>query len=750
MQRKHRLPRRFGDRPAAQTTHTPRNVFHYQGKPLVVKDWTGVDVLRIGAYGLDGSFGDDDRGVQFQDSSGNSVGEVSIGEGVSFGQPIIGSVISDNIVSVQRATVQQFIDFTNGSDSNDGLAPVLLEDSFSHTAGTQVGGTVMSDTYHTWALTQGIAANATWQAGPIMQFVEGASVTHVISAQAGAMFEEQIVRFQVDKTPTGAAARFHLWFRLFDKGSWASNQQGYLVRFIMPAGGGVVPQLLSAKYVDGTSTNITAATNVTGDPTIFAANTDWKMRAQVYYNYLTQTTTIRARAWKAANAEPTTWDITDSTDIDDALFQRGGSVGLGPETTAITNPNITFKVSAWSYQLLDPDKIASDDGTAAYSDLYYSPASTSGPVQSLGQALRALNQYNQGYNFLFWHNGSDLPIEQNTHVDGFVGSGSIFITGAGPTITGGLSFNGNSCFFHLGCLVLTDSGGGTGLDSDASILVNCSRHVEIHDVRIHSNSKVSDNVKFHQGSEGSVYRCQLNGAVNYCVEAREGSVVKCNANAGTGATNAYRASSSVIFMSGQAPNGGTSAAGSGKVFGSTTVDAPASAGGGSLPPTSSKVTKSWAAAGSATYGMQYGTWSSGEVTQGSYGGSQNHKGLWRYPAAVQSTLSGKTINAAYITIRRASYGGSSGQETIYLCSFNTSTLTGDPGAPISGPTAIGSLAWGQTKTFKIPSGIINDLKTASGGSTRCLGVFIASGNPYAILTGVNNFSGSGRLKVTYT
>jgi hypothetical protein len=63
---------------------------------------------------------------------------------------------------------------------------------------------------------------------------------------------------------------------------------------------------------------------------------------------------------------------------------------------------------------------------------------------------------------------------------------------------------------------------------------------------------------------------------------------------------------------------------------------------------------------------------------------------------------------------------------------------------LSGPTAIGSLAWGQTKTFNLGAqapGIQGDL---FGGTNRGLGVFQSDGAPYLIL------SPNMKVKVTYS
>lgn len=758
MERKHRLSPRYKKKKLEEAGYS-RAVLHPRGSPIVIQDFDGEEVFRAGVYGTEDS-GTESRGVQILRSGGDTTGEIT-SDGISFGNPRIANVESDTIVTVGRATLRQFIDATNGSDDNDGLAPVTLADTFTGVG--NLDARAMTDGYHTWSIVQGTAANATTVAGPAVSMVMGAGAVLTAKAQAGGMFEEQFIKFQMDKVPTVAAARVLVFFRMLDKGSWATNQQSYALRIAVPGGGGVPTQAIVTQ-VDGTTTSIAGPTANT-DAQNFAANTDWSIRVQCYYNYITKATTIRSKCWKSSGAEPTSWEVS-TTDTNDALLQRGGSVGFGADTNAIGNPNITYKFSGWTYQLLDPDLIVSDDSSGTASSLYYVPDSTSGPVQSLGAALRSLPSYVQGFTFITWHNGVDAPYEPNTHIDGYVGGGEVYLTSGGCTITGSLSFNGNSCFFHLGGLLVQESGGGQGLDANATIIANASRHVELFDCRIQSNSLVGSNIFFTQGAEGNVNRCQMNGNSTQCLLASEGAVVRTQNNQGAGTSFSYRANASVIFTTGSGPTGGTGGLNAGKVFATAASDALASTSAGTALGASTKVTKTWNAIASASYNTDRGEWAIGVVRQGSGLGDSdsttNWIGFWLYSSAaagtgVQATLTGKTINAAWITIRRADHGGNSGAQDIYLASFDKATFLGPPGAALHGPTRIGQLAWGQTKTFRIPQNIIDDLKTdATGGGaneTRILGVSVASGRPYVVIdgtTGPDSFAASGRLKVTYT
>jgi len=707
----------------------------------------------VGSVG--GFFSEDptaeDRGIYFSDSSGNSLAQLS-SSGTGLSNPIIANVTSDTIVSQNQKTVLQFIDYTNGIDTNDGLAPVATADNFNRTGNWDAS--TASDTYHTWTMLQGTGANLQTAAGSpgTAIGVVPASAAYEMALQAGGMFEEISGSVQTDKIPgAGGLMNLLVLFRVRNNGAWSTNANYAAFLMQIPAGGGV-PNLRLRRLIDGTPTD--SANNAPADGLAWAANVNWNFRAQCYYNYVLQTNIIRGKFWKSTGTEPAAWDFNGTSAItfsDAELTQRAGQVGLSMNAGAYANTPITVTWSNFTYQLLDPDKLAADDSTTGVADTtyYYSPTST-GPVATLSQALRFVNHYNQANCFLIYHNGTDTPYESGTHVDGYVGGGFICITGANPTITGSLSFNGNSTQIHVSGLTLTDPGGGVGADAFATIVVNASRWLELCELRLHGNSNVNANILATNGSQAQVQRCQMNFAVTRCLLADQASVVWASANTGGGVTDSYRANAAVIFVDLSAPTGGVASGVGGKVFVTATTEAPASTSAGNTAPSTAKKNKTWNAIGASTYGMAYGTWSAGTVTQGSYGGSQNHKGMWQYPGGVQSTLSGKTINAAYITVKRANYGGTSGLQPVYLFSANVNNLTGGEPGITSGPTLLGSLAWGQTKTFKIPQAIANDLKTAVGGATRLLGLFQSDGDPYVICSGTGEFAGSGRLKVTYT
>lgn len=754
-------------------------------------------------------------------------------DGSSFGIVGIGEVVSDNVVTFNRDTIQRFIDPVYGDDANDGLMPKPVIDTFNRVSSSGWGGsmsdgktektlqtsaaaddiidctghgfqvddaimftsltggaglvtgvigyviaanfgantfqvsltkggsainfttditagTVIKAGYHRWTVWEGTASKFTTDrtGSGRARMALAASDTLGIWARAGGMFDEVVFKTQWDKVPTTALARCGPMFRLHDIGGGSLN--GYQVRFSVAAAGGV-PTLDAVRF-DGATATVLGTPVSLPDAQNFAANTDWTIRAQVFYDYVAGVTTIRAKAWKSSGSEPSTWTFVDttqdgSTALDQSGYQRGGSIGIRGITGAIGNPNLTMSFSAFEHKLLDPDALAADSTDATVGAYDFAPTST-GPYQTLERALRDIPRYNQAAAFLNYHNGYDVDQqalqdsdEPRTYIEGFVGGGEMFITGAGGSIIGGIIINGCSHWIQLNGLLFSDSGGGSPIESDATVRVNASRHVEVMNCRIQSNGLVTRCVNFTQSSGGIVRLTQLNGA-SRAVTCGEASVIQCYDNRGAGTTNGYQANSGIIMSQGSAPTGGSSASNSGKIFASTTADAPASTDGGTAGGTTTKRTKSWKSVAASTYGITFDTWSPGDATQGAYGGGQNHKGMWKLPDAVQSTLSGKTIDSGTITVRRVAGGGASSPQNIYLFTANTSAFTSNPGVT-SGPVLLGSLGWGDTKTFRVPKSLLDDLKTAVSGNTRLIGLYQSGGSPYVIC------AAPVTLKVTY-
>jgi hypothetical protein len=748
MQRKHRMSRK-GRHLAGRLPASRADLFR-EGDNFNVISGTGDAVLQIGGYSLEDSH-EENTGLRIYDSSGNVVGTLG-SDGVGLSNPYIGDVESDSIVTFSRRIAQQiYIDQLLGSDDNDGTFPYLkLADTFNRVSAS--GWNTASDGRHVWTPSDGAAGKFTVATNQA-KITCDASTKRTIYVDSGSQFEEIICKMQTDKIPGAAGA----WtngpeFRAINKTANTMETDGtcYYVQLSV-AGGGGIPTLTLYRQSEGSYSALTAASALP-DAQNWAANTDWNIRAQCY-SLPNGNVRIRAYAWKQGQAEPTTWTLTID-DGNETVTGRSGTTGFRNFNGAFANTPITCIISSFQYNILDPELLWADDtditaGAYTYAPTQDASTGTGLPFQTLDRALREIQRYNQGQVFICYEYGGDTPIWPHVLVDGFVGAGKIWLTaGAGAVITGTIKLIGNAHFIHLGGLIMTDDNSSVDDNLNATILVDCSRHVEITMCQLQGNSpNAAYNIAYTQGSEGVVSYNQLFGAASACVRLTEGSFARCDSNRGTSASS-YSVVSGIAFVAGNAPAGGGAVAGSGVVANGggvgdlipTTVN-PGTDNTGNNGPTTTKKTKGWSSTGGSTYGMGYGTWAGGIVTQGAYGGSQNHKGMWKFPST--AVLQSKTIDAMYITMQRLNYGGSSGPQSIYLFWSTTTSLSGGEPTVSSGPFLLGALSYGQRKTFKIPGGQIPAGFSGAGPTQYNLGVFQSDGSPYVLL------SPNASIKVTY-
>ena len=93
-------------------------------------------------------------------------------------------------------------------------------------------------------------------------------------------------------------------------------------------------------------------------------------------------------------------------------------------------------------------------------------------------------------------------------------------------------------------------------------------------------------------------------------------------------------------------------------------------------------------------------------------------------SAIRSFLGSGTVGSCTITITRRNGGGVSGATNIYI---NASSVTGASGTPAySYNSKLGTLTWGETKTFNLSSNIVNALKSSAGSIA-----FYSSSDPNA-------------------
>lgn len=88
-------------------------------------------------------------------------------------------------------------------------------------------------------------------------------------------------------------------------------------------------------------------------------------------------------------------------------------------------------------------------------------------------------------------------------------------------------------------------------------------------------------------------------------------------------------------------------------------------------------------------------------------------------SSIRSFLSGTVLDGNTITLTRASSGGLSSGANVYINGSICSSASGTPS--YGGQTLLGTLAWGETKTFTLPKAIVQGLKS---GSYNSLAVYV--------------------------
>lgn len=122
-----------------------------------------------------------------------------------------------------------------------------------------------------------------------------------------------------------------------------------------------------------------------------------------------------------------------------------------------------------------------------------------------------------------------------------------------------------------------------------------------------------------------------------------------------------------------------------------------------------------------TYQYQWSNWDDSDCKQGSWGYGLRGGHMFFDIASIRSFLGGTVLDGNTITLTRASSGGLSGGANVYI---NGSTCGGASGTPgYSNQTLLGTLAWGESKTFTLPKAIVQSLKS---GACSSLAVYVNS------------------------
>ena len=123
-----------------------------------------------------------------------------------------------------------------------------------------------------------------------------------------------------------------------------------------------------------------------------------------------------------------------------------------------------------------------------------------------------------------------------------------------------------------------------------------------------------------------------------------------------------------------------------------------------------------------TYQYSWSNWSTdGSCKQGSWGYGRRGGHMFFDINAIRSFLSGTVADGNTITLTRANSGGLNAQSNVYLCGSTCSSASGTPS--YSNRTHIGTIGWGEKKTFSLPLAIVQSLKS---GTCKSLAIHVDS------------------------
>ena len=130
----------------------------------------------------------------------------------------------------------------------------------------------------------------------------------------------------------------------------------------------------------------------------------------------------------------------------------------------------------------------------------------------------------------------------------------------------------------------------------------------------------------------------------------------------------------------------------------------------SAPPTTETqyYTETYDCTSMQSYQYSWSNWSTdGSCKQGQYGYGLRGGHMFFDISKIRSEMTGTIQDGSTITLTRANSGGNSGDSNVYI---NGSTCSSAQGTPsYSNNTHLGTLKWGETKTFTLPKAIVQSL-----------------------------------------
>ena len=415
---------------------------------------------------------------------------------------------------------------------------------------------------------------------------------------------------------------------------------------------------------------------------------------------------------------------------------KSSGIYIGPNKVAITTENFLL-------QLLDPsnnenvlmemrangnvgfkelyaENVVSNSVAAAYDGpetLFVNP-SYSGTsdtyFRSLGEAVEAVNnRYLRSNVSIFLPSTSGSIYEPNgTLILGVSGPGTLLIYGYSTcTLVSYISVKGCSAHIHFQNVSLRESRPLNGSNRNAylvTLLLN--HHVEINGCTLDANNTTYDSI-YCRTSHCYVYNTGLYNALQG-LEVFMGTAFMHNTK---GSCSWSMVSyGGYIIAAGTVPQGSRGSGNNGQLV-ATNVTVDTGTAISAVTPESTTIqyttlTKSYR-----------GGWRTDtvDVIQGVYSDYGYSSGLsWNYGCMwfgnLKSTLSGKTIKSATLTLHRKTGSGSGSAKTLYLCAISNTSASGTPSISVN-YGAIGTIGRDAQVTFAVPVAAVQGLANGTYG-----------------------------------
>ena len=415
---------------------------------------------------------------------------------------------------------------------------------------------------------------------------------------------------------------------------------------------------------------------------------------------------------------------------------KSSGIYIGPNKVAITtenfllqlldpsnNENVLMEMSAngnVGFKELYAERVVSNSVAAAYDGpevLYVNPSysgSSDTYFRSLGEAVQAVNnRYLRSNVNIFLPSSSGSIYEPNgTLILGVSGPGTLMIYGySACTLVSYISVKGCSAHVKFQNVSLRESRPLNGSNRNSylvTLLLN--HHVEINGCTLDANNTTYDSI-YCRTSHCYVYNTGLYNALQG-LEVFMGTAFMHNTK---GSCSWSMVSyGGYIIAAGTVPQGSRGSGNNGQLVATNvTVDT-----GTAI----SAVTPDSTTTQYATLTKSYrGGWRSDtvDVIQGVYSDYGYSSSLsWNYGCMwfgnLKSTLSGKTIKSATLTLHRKTGSGSGSAKTLYLCAISNTSASGTPSISVN-YGAIGTIGRDAQVTFAVPVAAVQGLANGTYG-----------------------------------